>query len=116
MFDKERKKIEEAIQKWITEYVLSESFKTKKGKGIKEVDKVEFKNLDFEEDSDFRNKVYIYPVRMYVRAWGDSPLSKPRCDLDLKVNKQLILKYNAETEEYEILNQNEVAILDFTPW
>lgn len=115
MFNKERKKIEEAIQKWITEYVLSEDFKTKKGKRIKEIESIEFKDLNFEEDSDFRNEVYIYPVRMFVRAWGDSPLSKPRCDLDLKVNKQLVLKYNNETEEYEILNQNEVAVLDYTP-
>ncbi|WP_454046318.1 hypothetical protein [Chryseobacterium sp. Marseille-Q8038] len=116
MFEKEKIKIEAAIQKWISEYLLSENFKTKKGKKIKEVEAIEFKALNFEEGSDFRNGFSIYPVNMYVRAWGLSPLSTPKCDLDLKVNKQLVLKYNEEIGEYEILNQNEVAILDCTPW
>ncbi|MDQ1858115.1 hypothetical protein [Chryseobacterium sp. WLY505] len=116
MFEKEKIKIEVAIQKWITEYLLSEDFKTKKGKKIKEVEAIEFKVLNFEEGSDFRNECYIYPVNMYVRAWGLSSLSIPKCDLDLKVNKQLVLKYNEETGEYEIRNQNDVAILDCTPW
>ncbi|MGN7866160.1 hypothetical protein [Chryseobacterium sp. 22458] len=116
MFEKEKIKIEAAIQKWVTEYLLSENFKTRKGKRIKEVEAIEFKALNLEEGSGFRNEVYIYPVNMYVRAWGLSSLSTPKCDLDLKVNKQLVLKYNEEKEEYEILNHNEVAILDLTPW
>lgn len=117
MFDKERKKIEETIQKWITEYVLNDNFKTRRGKKIGRVENVECKNLKFnEEESDFRNEIFLHNVRMNLRVWEIQETSEKKQDLDLGANKPLVLKYNEKKEAYEILNDNEINIIDYTLW
>ncbi len=118
MFEKEEAKIILPIKKFIHEKILSSDFKSKKGRVIGEVlESAIFIEID-EDSSDIRNEIVIktVDVRLRVLELWDEEGSSSTENLILGLNRPLIIKFNNDLEEYEIIKSEKVSILNHTQY